>query len=167
VGRDPRDKRDTRAVIQAVADAYPDNWGDPTIKVPHGTPAPGFKAACTRVLGTRMAITAHGGVPAEAQSNPAPLRHRRDHRRREELGLPCPTGFRFVRVHDLKHTFGYRLRTAGVQFEDRQTLRGHKAAHVTTHYSAADIENLISFAEKVCELFSRKSLALRGSCASG
>ena len=49
-------------------------------------------------------------------------------------------------MHDLKHTFGYRLRTAGVQFEDRQTLLGHKAAHVTTHYSAADIENLISFA---------------------
>jgi hypothetical protein len=38
VGRDPRDKRDTPAVIQAVADAYLDNWGDPTIKVPHGTP---------------------------------------------------------------------------------------------------------------------------------
>jgi hypothetical protein len=34
----PEDKRDTRAVIQAVADAYLDNWGDPTIKVPHGTP---------------------------------------------------------------------------------------------------------------------------------
>ena len=34
----PKDKRDTRAVIQAVADAYLDNWGDPTIKVPHGTP---------------------------------------------------------------------------------------------------------------------------------
>ena len=63
-------------------------------------------------------------------------------------------------MHDLKHTFGYRLRTAGVQFEDRQTLLGHKAAHVTTPYSAADIENLISFAEKVCELFSRKSPAL-------
>ncbi len=63
-------------------------------------------------------------------------------------------------MRDLKHTFGYRLRTAGVQFEDRQTLLGHEAAHLTTHYSAADIENLISFAEKVCELFSRKSLAL-------
>ena len=47
-----------------------------------------------------------------------------------------------------------------MQFEDRQTLLGHKAAHVTTHCSAADIENLISFAEKVYELFSRKSPAL-------
>jgi len=52
------------------------------------------------------------------------------------------------------------LRAAGVQFEDRQTLLGHKASHVTTHYSAADIENLISYAEKVSDLASRKSTAL-------
>ncbi len=41
----PKDKRDSRAVIQAVADAYLDNWGDPTIKVPHGTP-------CSRLEGS-------------------------------------------------------------------------------------------------------------------
>lgn len=34
----PKDKRDTRAVIQAAADAYLDNWGDPQLPVPHGTP---------------------------------------------------------------------------------------------------------------------------------
>lgn len=34
----PKDKRDTRAVIRAAADAYLDNWGDPTLPVPHGTP---------------------------------------------------------------------------------------------------------------------------------
>jgi hypothetical protein len=34
----PRDKRDTRAVIQAAADAYLDNWGNPALPVPHGTP---------------------------------------------------------------------------------------------------------------------------------
>jgi hypothetical protein len=34
----PKDKRDTRAVIQAAADAYLNNWGDPTLPVPHGTP---------------------------------------------------------------------------------------------------------------------------------
>ena len=63
-------------------------------------------------------------------------------------------------MHDLKHTFGYRLRAAGVAFEDRQSLLGHKAAHITTHYSAADISTLISCAEKVCDLASRKSPAL-------
>lgn len=34
----PKDKRDSRAVIQAAADAYLNNWGDPTLPVPHGTP---------------------------------------------------------------------------------------------------------------------------------
>jgi integrase len=87
-------------------------------------------------------------------------RRRAAKRYQAELGRPCPQGFRSIRVHDLKHTFGYRLRAAGVQFEDRQTLLGHKAHHVTTHYSAADIENLISYAEKVSDLASRKSPAL-------
>ena len=71
---------------------------------------------------------------------------------------PCPDGFRNVRVHDLKHTYGYRLRTAGVHFEDGQLLVGHKAAHVTTHSSAADIGSLINASEKVCDLASRTSL---------
>ena len=78
----------------------------------------------------------------------------------EELGRPCPEGFRRIRVHSLKHTFGYRLRAAGVAFEDRKSLLGHKASHVTTHYSAADIETLLRLAEKVCDLASRKSPAL-------
>lgn len=37
-GEIPRDKRNTRAVIQAAADAYLDNWGNPELPVPHGTP---------------------------------------------------------------------------------------------------------------------------------
>ena len=43
-----------------------------------------------------------------------------------------------VRVHDLKHTFGRRLRAAGVSYEDRQDLLGHKSGRITTHYSAAE-----------------------------
>ena len=39
-----RDKRDSRAAIQAAADAYLDNWGDPALPVPHGTP-------CSRLEG--------------------------------------------------------------------------------------------------------------------
>jgi len=34
----PADRRDTRAAIQAAADAYLDNWGNPELPVPHGTP---------------------------------------------------------------------------------------------------------------------------------
>lgn len=56
-----------------------------------------------------------------------------------------------VRVHDLKHTFGRRLRAAGVSFEDRQDLLGHKSGRITTHYSAAEIGSLIAAANKICE----------------
>lgn len=37
-GEIPADQRDTREAIQAAADAYIDNWGDPELPVPHGTP---------------------------------------------------------------------------------------------------------------------------------
>jgi integrase len=56
-----------------------------------------------------------------------------------------------VRVHDLKHTFGRRLRAAGVSFEDRQDLLGHKSGRITTHYSAAELGNLFDAANKVCK----------------
>jgi integrase len=65
-----------------------------------------------------------------------------------------------VRVHDLKHTFGRRLRAAGVSFEDRQDLLGHKSGRVTTHYSAAELGNLIEASNRVCGENSRKSPAL-------
>jgi integrase len=77
-----------------------------------------------------------------------------------ELGRSCPKGFQSIRVHDLKHTYGHRLRAAGVGFEDRKLLLGHKAGHVTTHYSAPEIEALIQASEKVCALGSRISPAL-------
>ena len=34
----PEEQRDRRGVIQAAADAYINNWGDPDLPVPHGTP---------------------------------------------------------------------------------------------------------------------------------
>ena len=60
----------------------------------------------------------------------------------------------------MKHTFGHRLRVAGVSFEDRKVLLGHKSDHVTTHYSAPEIGALIEASEKVCTLGSRKTPAL-------
>lgn len=56
-----------------------------------------------------------------------------------------------VRIHDLKHTFGRRLRAAGVSYEDRQDLLGHKSGRITTHYSSAELQNLIEAANKVCD----------------
>ena len=69
---------------------------------------------------------------------------------RKRAGLP------HVRVHDLKHTFGRRLRAVGVSFEDRQDLLGHRSGRITTHYSAAELANLIEAANKVCEAGVRK-----------
>ena len=65
-----------------------------------------------------------------------------------------------VRVHDLKHTFGRRLRAAGVSYEDRQDLLGHRSGRITTHYSAGELGSLIEAANRVCEGGSRKSPAL-------
>ncbi len=63
---------------------------------------------------------------------------------RKRAGLP------HVRVHDLKHTWGRRLRAAGVSFEDRQDLLGHKSSRITTHYSAPELINLIQASDLVC-----------------
>ncbi len=68
-------------------------------------------------------------------------------------------GLTQVRIHDLKHTFGRRLRAENVSFEDRQDLLGHKSSRITTHYSSAELGNLIAAAEKVCVSDSRKSHA--------
>jgi len=59
-------------------------------------------------------------------------------------------GLKQVRVHDLKHTFGRRLRAAGVSFEDRQDLLGHRSGRITTHYSAAELSRLLDAANRVC-----------------
>ena len=64
---------------------------------------------------------------------------------RQRAGLPQ------VRVHDLKHTFGRRLRAAGVSFEDRQDLLGHKSGRITSHYSCAELQNLFAAANKACD----------------
>lgn len=56
-----------------------------------------------------------------------------------------------LRVHDLKHTFGRRLRATGASFEDRQDLLGHRSGRITTHYSGAELLNLYEAANKVCQ----------------
>ena len=58
-------------------------------------------------------------------------RRRAAARYQESLERECPAGFKSVRVHDLRHTFGRRLRAAGVGLEDRQDLLGHKSSRMT------------------------------------
>ncbi|MBB1595962.1 hypothetical protein A9973_17970 [Achromobacter sp. UMC46] len=52
-------------------------------------------------------------------------------------------------MHDLKHTFGRRLRAAGVSHEDRQVLLGHTNGSVTSHDSAAELGKLIELANRI------------------
>lgn len=68
------------------------------------------------------------------------------HRAREAAGL------RECRVHDLKHTFGARLRAAGVVLELRQVLLGHRSENITTHYSMPRLLELREAAERVVEV---------------
>ena len=84
-------------------------------------------------------VFAYYGKPTTRMLNGAWLRAR------NRAGLPD------VRVHDLKHTFGRRLRAAGVSFEDRQDLLGHRSGRITTHYSAAELSRLIDAANSVCD----------------
>ena len=56
-----------------------------------------------------------------------------------------------VRVHDLKHTFGRRLRAAGVGLETRRVLLGHKNDDITVHYSPAELKELFEAVERLTE----------------
>ena len=60
-------------------------------------------------------------------------------------------GLSQVRVHDLKHTFGRRLRAANAPQETRKLLLGHASGDITTHYSAAEIKELVDATEKIVD----------------
>jgi len=69
-------------------------------------------------------------------------------------------GFANIRAHDLKHTFGRRLRAAGVPLETRKVLLGHKNGDITSHYSAPEIDELLEATNRVCRAKSGKSPAM-------
>ena len=64
------------------------------------------------------------------------------------VGLPDEPGV-LKGVHNLRHTFGRRLRSAGIPLETRKALLGHANGDITTHYSAAELEELINAAEAI------------------
>ncbi|MES9914093.1 MAG: site-specific integrase [Candidatus Sedimenticola sp. 4PFRAG1] len=68
----------------------------------------------------------------------------------ERVGLPTGSGV-LKGVHNLRHTFATRLRAAGVPLETRKALMGHAAGDITTHYSAAELQELLTAAEKVTD----------------
>lgn len=64
------------------------------------------------------------------------------------VGLPTEKGI-LKGVHNLRHTFGKRQRSAGVPLETRRALLGHANSDITTHYSAAELSELIDAAEAI------------------
>lgn len=55
-----------------------------------------------------------------------------------------------MRVHDLRHTFGQRLRNAGVYEEDRNLLLGHSVeGEMSQLYATATLERLLQAANSV------------------
>ncbi len=64
-------------------------------------------------------------------------------RARQEVGL------RAVRIHALRHTFGCRLRAAGISAEDREALLGHANHSMAGHYASADVGRLLKQANLV------------------
>ena len=61
------------------------------------------------------------------------------HRAWKDAGLP--TGKEWCKgVHKLRHTFGKRLRDAGVDSRDVQDLLHHMPRDITRHYSAPEIK---------------------------
>lgn len=64
----------------------------------------------------------------------------------KKAGLPIEKGI-LKGVHNLRHTFGRRLRAAGVSKETGKALLGHADGHITTHYSAAELEVLMKAVE--------------------
>lgn len=73
-------------------------------------------------------------------------------RARKAAGLPG------VRVHDFRHTYGQRLRDAGVSEEDRRLLLGHANGDMTQHYATATVARLVEMANKVTETRDRTTL---------
>ena len=73
----------------------------------------------------------------------------------EENLRPAHPGYASIRIHDLKHSFGRRLRAAGVTEEDRKSLLGHKNGSITSHYSGAELGKLIEAADMVSTTDSR------------
>lgn len=75
-------------------------------------------------------------------------------------GAGLPTVGYLHGVHNLRHTFARRLRAAGVGMETRKALMDHATGDITTHYSAAEIGELLAAVQKLCERESRKNPAL-------
>lgn len=68
----------------------------------------------------------------------------------KKAGLPnhklCKRG-----LHNLRHSFGHRLRSAGVSQENRNALLGHARTNLAEHYALPDLRKLFDAAELITQ----------------
>jgi integrase len=108
-----------------------------------------LNAVARRVIESRRGI--HKEFVFTYRGNPVgKLRSSAWKRAWKEAGLPAEKGI-LKGVHNLRHTFGRRLRGAGVTLETRKALLGHANGDITTHYSAVELSELIDATEKIVD----------------
>jgi integrase len=61
-------------------------------------------------------------------------------------------------LRNYRHTFGQRLRDAGVTEEDRALLLGHAIGGMPQHYATATVARLVDAANKVAQTIDRTTL---------
>jgi integrase len=106
-----------------------------------------LNAIARRVIGARRGI--HQEYVFTYRGNPVGKLNNSAWKRAWRLvGLPTAKGI-LKGVHNLRHTFGRRLRSAGIPLETRKALLGHANGDITTHYSAAELQELIDAAEAI------------------
>lgn len=65
------------------------------------------------------------------------------------FGCDCPAGFAALRIHDLRHTVGRRLRVSGATDMDIADVLGHTKRSVSRHYSDVEIAHLFRLLSKI------------------
>ena len=56
-----------------------------------------------------------------------------------------------LRIHDLRHTFGHRLKEVGCPLETRKVMLGHMSGDITEHYSQESLQGLHQWASLVAQ----------------
>jgi integrase len=106
-----------------------------------------LNAVARRVIESRRGIHAEQVFTYRGRSV-GKLRSSAWRRALKAVNLPDEPGI-LKGVHNLRHTFGRRLRSAGIPLETRKVLLGHAIGDITTHYSAAELSELINAAEAI------------------
>jgi hypothetical protein len=121
-------------------------------------------AQCRHVSGLASAGSLIlGSLGAHAQSTPAtgPAQDATEHHGLEEIIVTAQR--RSQSVQDIPYNItavdGLQIQKSGATTLNDLNLLGHKSGRITTHYSQAELSNLIDAAEKVCEAESRKTPA--------